>query len=320
MKKLISLLNVLVLLAVNIAFADGEPTRVSALIGPTGMGMVKMMADEENSGAYAFSLASSADFVTPGLVRGEIDIACVPANLASVLCQRTGGNVQALAINTLGVLYIVERGETVKTVSNLKGRTVYASGKGATPEYALNYLLTANGLDPERDVHIEYKNEHAECLSALLTNKKAVAMLPQPFVTVARSVRNDLRVALDLNEEWEKLREDDGNPSALITGVVIARRAFAEEHPDKIADFLSAYESSVEFVNANPDEAAKLVGRYGIVAEDVAREAIPFCNIVCIRGEEMKTMLSGYLAVLCQQNPEAVGGQVPDESFYLIDG
>ena len=319
MKKLLLFLTVLALVSASAAFAAGEPTRVSALIGPTGMGMVKMMADEENSGAYAFSLASSADFVTPGLVRGEIDIACVPANLASVLFQRTGGGVQVLAVNTLGVLYVVERGETVRTVSDLKGRTIYASGKGATPEYALNYLLTASGLDPERDVKIEYRSEHAECLSALLANKDAVAMLPQPFVTAAQRARSDLRVALDLNDEWARLQADSDDPSALITGVVIARRAFAQAHPDKIADFLSAYASSVDYVNADPDEAAKLVGQYGIVAEDVAKTAIPFCNIVCIRGEEMKTMLSGYLAVLCRQNPDAVGGQVPDEAFYYTD-
>ena len=318
MKKLLSFLMILVFAASYSAMADANPVRVSALVGPTGMGMVKMMADEENAGAYEFSLAASADFVTPGFVRGEIDIACVPANLAGVLYARTGGEVRVLAVNTLGVLYIVERGETVKSVSDLRGRTVYASGKGATPEYALNYLLTANGLDPERDVRVEYKSEHAECLSALLADPTAIAMLPQPFVTVAQGKAKDLRIALDMTREWTRLQEGSENPSGLITGVVIARRAFADENPDRVADFLNAYAASVDFVNANVDEAAKLVGRYEIVAEDVARKAIPYCNIVCIRGEEMKTMLSGYLAVLYGQNPGAVGGQVPDEAFYFI--
>lgn len=319
MKKLLSVILIIVLTAAISAYAGETPVRVTALMGPTGMGMVKMMADEEKSSAYEFSLASSADFVTPNFIRGDIDIACVPANLASILYARTGGKVRVLAVNTLGVLYIVERGETVKTVADLKGRTVYTSGKGSTPEYALNYLLTANGLDPEKDVDIVYKSEHTECLSALLRDKSAIAMLPQPFVTVAQGKADGLRIALDLTDEWAKLEEGSDNPSGLVTGVVVAREAFVNENPDKVMEFMEKYAASVDYVNANVDEAAKLVDRYGIVAEDVAKIAIPFCKIVCIRAEEMKTLLSGYLDVLYAQNPSAVGGQVPDEAFYFID-
>lgn len=319
MKKLLSVILIIVLTAAISAYAGETPVRVTALMGPTGMGMVKMMADEEKSSAYEFSLASSADFVTPNFIRGDIDIACVPANLASILYARTGGKVRVLAVNTLGVLYIVERGETVKTVADLKGRAVYTSGKGSTPEYALNYLLTANGLDPEKDVDIVYKSEHTECLSALLRDKSAIAMLPQPFVTVAQGKADGLRIALDLTDEWAKLEEGSDNPSGLVTGVVVAREAFVNENPDKVMEFMEKYAASVDYVNANVDEAAKLVDRYGIVAEDVAKIAIPFCKIVCIRAEEMKTLLSGYLDVLYAQNPSAVGGQVPDEAFYFID-
>ena len=256
------------------------------------------------------------DEVTPNLVQGNVDIAAVPANLASVLYNNTEGGVQVLAINTLGVLYIVESGDTVQSVEDLRGRTIYASGKGATPEYALNYILSENGIDPSADVTIEWKSEHAECLSALLAEEGAVAMLPQPFVTTAQTKSDAIRVALDLTEEWDALQAEAGAPSALLTGVVVARKSFVEENPEAVAAFLDHYKASVDYVNANTAEAAQLVGQYDIVTAEVAEKALPACNIVYIDGEEMKEKLSGYLAVLLEQNPQSVGGQLPADDFY----
>lgn len=318
MKKILSVLLVALFVLSSAAFSETETAvNVTALIGPTGMGLVKMMNDDEAKGDYAFTLAASADGITPGLIKGDVDIAYVPANLASVLYNQTQGGVTALAINTLGVLYIVERGDSVKTVEDLRGRTIYASGKGATPEYALNYLLSSSGIDPEKDVNIVYKSEHAECLTAILTDASSVAMLPQPFVTVAQSKAQDIRVALDMSALWDELQAGNENPSGMVTGVVVARTAFAQEHPEKVKDFLESYASSVSYVNANVDEAAKLIAQYGIVPENVAKLAVPQCNIVCITGEEMKTKLNGYLSVLLAQNPNAVGGKVPDDAFYF---
>lgn len=319
MKKLVSALLALLLTLSVCAFADGETVRVVALNGPTGMGMVKMMKDEAENPGYQFSLESAPDVITPAIIKGEVDIACVPANLASVLFNKTQGDVQVLAVNTLGVLYIVERGDTIHTAEDLCGRTLYVSGKGATPEYAINYILTEAGLDPEKDVDLQFCAEHAECLTNLLANENAVAMLPQPFVTVAQTKASDLRVALDLTEEWDKLQEGGEAPSSMITGVVVARKAFVEANPDAVKAFLTEYAASVAYVNENVDEAAKLIGEYGIVAENVAKVAVPKCNIVCITGEEMKTKLSGYLNVLFAQNPAAVGGQLPDDGFYYAD-
>ena len=292
--------------------SEAAAPRVIALKGPTAMGMVKLMKDSEDTGAYAFSIAAAVDEVTPLLVKGDADIAAVPANLASVLYNNTEGQVQVLAINTLGVLYIVERGESVQSVADLKGRTIYASGKGATPEYALNHILSMNGIDPEQDVTIEWKSEHAECLNALLQEDGGIAMLPQPFVTTAQMKAEGLRVAIDLTEAWDALNEG----SSLITGVVVARRAFAEENPEAVNAFLDGYKASVEYVNANTDEAAALVGGYDIVPEPVAKAALPQCNIVFIDGAEMKEKLSGYLAVLHAAEPKSVGGKLPEDDFY----
>ena len=314
---------------------DSLDVNVMALKGPTAMGMVKMMADSEpveeftdqlkeeyenvvsSGNIYHFTITSATDEVSAALAQGTTDIAAVPANLASVLYNNTEGGVQVLAINTLGVLYIVESGDTVHSVEDLRGKTIYASGKGHTPEAALNYVLTQNGIDPSADVTIEWKSEQAECLSALMAEENAIAMLPQPFVTTAQAQSENLRVALDLTEEWDALQADSETPSTLVTGVVVARTAFAEEHPEVVSAFLDRYQESVDYVNSNVEEAAQLVGQYEIVTAEVAQKALPECNIVFFEGAEMKEKLSGYLSVLFEQNPQSVGGALPDDAFYF---
>ena len=291
---------------------------VAALKGPTAMGMVKMMSDDAASDApvYGFNIFASADEITPKLVQGELDLAAVPANLASVLYNNTEGQVQVLAINTLGVLYIVENGDSIQSVADLKGKTIYASGKGSTPEYALRYLLSGNGIDPDADVTIQWKSEHSECVAALAADPAGIAMLPQPFVTTAQAQNENLRVALDITEEWDKLAEENGSDAALLTGVVVARKEFVEQNPQLVGEFLSLYEKSVAFANEEVEETAKLIGEYDIVPEAVAAKALPECNITFIEGAEMKAKLSAYLQTLMDQNPKAIGGAMPGDDFY----
>jgi len=310
MKKLISLL--LVAMLVFSAFAVAESTDIAAIMGPTGMGMVKLMADEEGNEGYTFTLAGSADMITPALIKGETDIACVPSNLASVLYNKTNGAMQVVRVNTLGTLYVVERGNTISTLDDLKGRTLYSAGKGASPEYVLKHLLLANGIDPETDLKIEYKSEQAECLSALLADENAVALLPQPFVTVAQSKSESIRIAIDLNTEWAKVNPE----SAIVTGVVLVRRDFIQNNPEAFEEFLAKYDASVAYVNENTDEAAALIDNYGIIPLAVAKKALPYCNIVSIGGAEMKEMLSGYLNVLFEQDAASIGGALPNDDFY----
>lgn len=286
---------------------------IVALKGPTAMGLTKLMSDNETeSYGYNFNIVAAPDEVTTMVANGSVDIACIPANLGSVLYNKTEGKVQALAINTLGVLYICENGDTVKSIEDLKGKTIFSSGKGSTPEYALNFVLDKSGI--ANDVIVEWKSEHAECLQALLTTENSVALLPQPFVTTAQMKNDGVRVALDLNDEWNKV-ESNG---ALLTGIAIVRTEYAQQYPEAVAEFLNRYNASVEYVNANVDEAAVLVGKYDIVTEAVAKKAIPECNIVCITGSEMKTKLSGYLDVLFESEAKSVGGSVPAEDFYFV--
>jgi len=306
MKKLICMLMLLTMLT---GCASAQGANIAALKGPTAIGMVEMM---ENDADFSFEICASADEITPRFVRGEIDIAALPANLAAVLYQRTEGRILALGINTLGVMYIAERGENVRSVGDLAGKTIYSAGKGSVPEYALNHILKMNGLEPGRDVTIEWRAEHAECLAALMNDASAVAMLPQPFVTTAMTKAPDMRMALDLTAEWDKL----GTGSSMITGVVAVRKEFAQEHPEVVRNFMENYRESVDFVNANPAEAAVLVEKYGIVPAAVAEKAIPYCNICLIEGDEMEEKLGGYLEVLFDQDNASVGGKLPDGDFY----
>lgn len=294
---------------------QAESIRIGGLKGPTSMGMVKMMNDAKEGktkNAYEFSIAGSADEVTPKLIKGELDMAAVPANLASVIYQNSKGAVEVLAINTLGVVYIVENGDNIQSIADLKGKTIYATGKGTAPEYTLSYVLSKNGIDPENDLTIEWKSEPTEVVALMKQNPGSIAMLPQPFVTVAQTNIEGLRIAADLTKEWEKVDEE----STCVTGVLVARRDFVEKYENQVQTFLDEYKASAAFANEKPEEAAELIEAYDIVKAAVAKKAIPYCNITFIEGAEMKQKLSGYLSVLYEQMPQAVGGEMPKDDFY----
>lgn len=296
--------------------ASGEAMRIAGLQGPTTMGMVKLMKDQESmeSPLYSVTMYGAADEIVPLLTKGELDAAAIPANLAATLYQKTEGKIQVAAVNTLGVLYVVTTGDEVASVADLAGKTIYSTGKGTTPEYVLNYILTENGIDPAKDVTIEYKSEATEVLATLQSaGEDAVAVLPQPYVTAAQAQVEGLTVALDLTEEWNKIDPD----SQLITGVLAVRSDYAQQHPEELEVFLADYRSSIEWVTANTADAAQLVAEYGIVAKaPLAEKALPACNITYMDGADMKQALSGYLDVLYQQDASSVGGALPGDDFY----
>ena len=327
MKKIWIAITICVLCAVILpACTGGKPSpadvNIAVIKGPSSIGMVKLM-DEADSGAitinnFSFEIFASADEIVPKIVQGNIDIAALPANLSSVLYNNTQGGVQVIVVSTLGMMYVVENGETINSIEDLRGKTIYAGFKGKSPEYDLNYILKANGIDPEKDLTIEWKSEHTESVAAMAANDNAIAVLPQPFATTAQMSNEKIRIALDLNHEWEKLQENSADPSALITGVVVARTEFIKQNPEAVSDFLDRYAASVEFANNNTDETAALVGKYEIFPAPVAQRAIPYCNITFIEGENMKEKLIGYLSVLFEQNPQSVGGALPNDEFWFI--
>ncbi len=289
--------------------------KVAGLKGPTSIGLVKLMEENENKtskNSYKFTIAGSADEITPKFIKGDFDIAAIPANLAAVLYNNTEGQIKVIAINTLGVLYIVSKGVEINSLEDLKGKTIYATGKGSTPEYGLKYLLEQNNISPESDLTIEWKSEPTEAVALLSAQETGIAMLPQPYVTVAQNAVEGLEIAINLNDEWNKL----DNGSSFITSVVAVRTDFAEKNPQAVADFIAEASASASFVAANVDDGAFLVDKYNIVAEAIAKKAIPYCNLTFITGGEMKDSLSGYLRILYDQNPASVGGALPGDGFY----
>ncbi len=319
MKKILSLVLCFMFFIIPLA-SCGDKTevtevskiRIAGMKGPTSIGLVGVMENNENE--YEFTLEGSADAIVPKLIKGELDMAAVPANLASTLYNNTEGEIQILAVNTLGVLYVISKGE-ITSVSDLKGKTILATGKGTTPDYTLRYILSENGIDPDKDVTLDFKSEATEVVSALSETEDGVAMLPQPYVTIALNKLSDYKVSIDLNEEWQKL-----NPKgAIVTGVLVVRKGFADENEDKIKNFLSQYKSSVESVNSDVVSTAKLVVKHGIFDnEKVIEAAIPNCNITFISGEDMINPVNKYLGVLYEQNEKSVGGKMPKDDFFRI--
>ena len=324
MKKLTSLLlsaALMISLLACGAFAAKTKSgvRIAGLKGPTTMGLVNLL-DMERSGKasqhYDLQLYGAADEIVPKLIKGELDMAAIPANLAATLYQKTNGGIQVMAVNTLGVLYVVEKGDSIHSFADLKGRTILSTGKGTTPEYVLRYLLRKNGIDPDKDVKIEYYSEASEVTAQMAATKKdAIAVLPQPYVTAAQMKDSSLRVVLDLTREWNKVCD-----TQLITGVTVVRTAYAEEHPEEVINFLKDYQKSVDAANDDLDGTAALCEEVGVVAKAaIAKKALPKCNIVYRIGDEMKADVNAYLQVLYDASPAAVGGKLPDANFYYTE-
>lgn len=303
----------------GMAASAQDAVRVGGLKGPTSMGIASLGAESseyEEHNSYEKVMVTAADELMAELLSKKVDIALIPANAASVLYNKTEGGIKVIDINTLGVLYVAETGDTIASVEDLKGKTVYLTGKGTTPDFVIQYLLAEHGLTTE-DVKLEYKAEPTEVVSVLSEDENAVGLLPQPFVTVAQAQNEKIRIALDLTKEWDALQEEGG--SALVTGVTVVRTEFLEENEEAVAGFLEDHEYSTAYTNEHPEEAAALIEELGIVAKaPIAQKAIPMCNITYIDGEEMQEKLGGYLEALYEMEPKFVGGALPDEAFYYI--
>ena len=298
----------------TIGEASDDVLRVGSLKGPTTMGLVDLMSEVE-SGAkngYSFEMQSQPDVIMSELVSGKLDIALLPANVAAVAYNKTNHGVSAIDINTLGVLYCVTGDENIKSVKDLAGKTVLSTGQGASPEYVLNYLLEKNGVT---DCDVQFKSEATEIAALLKQDPTQIAILPQPFVTVATAQNDQLKVAFSLTDEWKSVSPD----SKLLTGVTVVRNEVLENRAAEVDQFIADHQASTEKATTDVDATAELVAKYGIIAKaPVAKKALPNCNIVAIAGDEMKTDLAGYLQVLFDANPKSVGGTMPDDDFYYI--
>ena len=286
------------------------PVKIASLNGPTGIGMVKLLDAPEK---YQVTMYQSPDEVVGKVISGEVDVAAVPSNLAAILYNKLKGDIVLVGINTLGVLYIVENGNTVKNISDLKGKTIVASGKGGTPEFILNQLLLSSGLDPQKDVTVTWLMNHTDAASTLMAKEGTIAMLPQPFTTIVTEKNPNIRVAVDLNEEWQKTQNME-----LPMGVIIAQKSFVEGRASDLAIFLKDYKASVDFVNSDLVASASLVSKYEIIPDEIiAKKAIPLCNIVFITAQDGKTDLMNFYKIISAMDPKSIGGTMPDENFYF---
>lgn len=334
MKKLLSLVLIAVLLLVPFTACQSPApetpstppedvtVRVAGMKGPTSMGLVKLAKDAEKGeteNKYQVDMTfGKADAILPKLLQGEFDMAALPANVAASVYNSSNGKVRVLAINTLGVVNIVERGNTIDSFDDLVGKKIYAVGKSTTPEYVLRYLLAENGVDFD-SLNIEWRNEATEILPLLKAEAGSIAMIPQPFVTAAQAQIADLRIALDFNGEWARVAADGANGASNVTGVLVARTDFATQYPNTVATFLSEYKASIEYAQSHVDEAAALVVEYGILAAvPIAKAALPKCALSYIDGAAMKTALSFYLEKLYEIAPASIGGKLPEDAFYYV--
>ncbi|MBQ9973371.1 MAG: ABC transporter substrate-binding protein [Oscillospiraceae bacterium] len=289
----------------------GPVINVMAISGPTGVGAARMMGDDP---LYNFTVVAGNDEVAPALAKGEVDIACIATNVAANLYNKNGG-ITVLAANTLGVLYILEKGSTVTDVASLRGKTIYSMGQGANPEYILDHVLTQNGLDPDKDVDIQFMTPQ-EVTARMAQSADGVCMLPVPAATALMLKDAGVREALNISAEWDKLSD-----SPLVMGCVVVRSEFLEAHPELVERFMTDYEASIDYMS-DPDnlaQAAELVAQYGITPNAaIAAKAIPQCNLTFLTGEEMRGAIQAYFDILFTADPASIGGGNPDDDFYFV--
>lgn len=307
MKRISILLALLLALALAVPAHAADAINIAVLKGPTGMGAAQLIAANEkgeSEGSYNFTIAGAPDAIMPQMITGELDMAALPTNTIALLNSRTEGAVQMLAVNTLGVLYVLERGDTVSSVADLAGKTVVSAGRGSTVEAVAGHLFGD-------DVTVEYVSEHTEAIAQAIAGNYDLVLIPEPHVTSLLSQDAGFRIAIDLTAAWE---EATGAP--LPMGGIAVRTAFAEESPDAVAAFLAEYAQSVAMANEDPEATAEVIEQYDIMKAAVAKQAIPRSNMVCMTGDEMKAALEAFYTVLMDGNAELMGGSMPDASFY----
>ena len=293
---------------------------VGVIKGPTGIGMANLMAADEagtSTNDYNFTVGTAPDEIGNKLASasGGLDIAALPTNMAAALYQKTEGNIQLLAVNTLGVLYVLENGTAIESVEDLKGKTIYSTGQGANPEYILRYVLEKNGIDPDEDVNIEFLAQNEELNQKMISGQASVALVPEPNVSAITAQNANVRVALSMNTEWEKVADEN---SKLMMGCVAVRKEFLENNKAAVDAFLAEYKASIEKA-ADVDATATLCETYGIIPKAaIAKKAIPNCQLTFVAGADMKAQIAGYYEVLFSYNPKAVGGKLPDDAFYYV--
>jgi NitT/TauT family transport system substrate-binding protein len=288
---------------------------IAGLKGPTSIGMIKLIDEKSlNSDSYnvEYIAENAPDALTAKIINGDIQISSIPVNLASVLYNKTEGKIQLMAVNTIGNLYIVGT-DSIESVADLDGKTLGMSGKGSTPDFAMNYILKQSNLDGK--VELDYAADHATLAQSVIAEDFGVALLPQPFATQVMLKNSNVKMLIDLNEAWKEATSD---ASKLYTGCIIVNKEFAENNKEFVAEFLKEFEASVKWVNENPKDASLLVEKNEIMqGAALVEKAIPYCGITFSNALEEKDGLDVFFKILYDSNPASVGGKLPDDAFYF---
>lgn len=298
--------------------AEIPTIHVITLQGPTGMGMAKLMRDTRDTMTpyrYVYTLASTPNEMVKLLKEGTYNIAAMPTPLAAQLYNQTNGGVQIAAINTLGTISLLEKGKNIENLTDLKNRTVYVSGQDSFPDFLLQYLLKQNGLDPQKDVAIKTV-EHSRMLVAMAKSGEAeIVILPEPYTSDLIQQDQTLRIAIDLDAEWQKITHQP-----TVQGCLVFMNDFYQNHSDVAQTFLKRYKASIDYTNQHPQEAAATMELMGVVpSATAAEEAIEVCNMHFIAGDEMKRLLQKNYEIWMSYNPDIIGGQMPADAFYITD-
>ena len=323
MKKIAKIVCLMLVMALGLSLcACNKPEEnyqsvdmsVACMAGPTGIGMAQLMDAQKNGTAannYTFTVGETADAFHAKFISGDIKIAAVPTNVAVKAYNKTEGKVRMLAVNTYGALTVLENGETVKSIADLKGKTVYTTGKGQNPEYILQYVLGENNIDPAKDIEIIFATPD-EVTAALVSGKTDIAILPEPKATAAITQKNTLRRAINLTDEWDEVSD-----SQLMMGCVIALDSYVTENTAAVEKFLEEYKASIEFANTDPEQAGQMCEEGKIIPKaKIATACIPNCRLTYVDGQDMKDAITGYFKVLFDADPTSIGGKLPADDFY----
>lgn len=300
---------------------DATEVNVGMIMGPPSMGMGWMIHENEEGNTYNdynFEVGG-VDYtaLASKLNTGDYDIIHCPSNVGAILYNNKDlkEEVEVIDISNLGLLYILTTDDSIKSMDDLKGRTVYSIGEGGPPEYTFGYLLDQEGLSD--DVNFSFRSTPFEVLNLLQDEENSIVLLPQPFVEVAKLLVPDLKVPIDITEEWDNLKLESGAES--VTTITIVRKKFLEEHEQAVVEYLNLLKKSVAYSLSHVDEAAEWTDTYEtFLNPEVAADAIPYVNMCAITGQEMKEKLEGFLKIMYDYNPDAVGGSMPDDDFYYI--
>lgn len=323
-KHLIKIISLALVLLIAVPFtlsscqkADSElEIKIYALSGTTAMGMAQMISNAENDTDemnYNIEIFNAADKITNAVITGECAIAALPTNVAAKLYKKSEGGVQLLALNTLGVLYVLDTTGSINTLSDLSGKTVYIPGGGSNPEYITAALINGAGISNVTLDTTSYPDPNALQV-ALAAGKVSIAVLPEPKVSVVTGSAQNVKVAIDLTAEWEKIYGEN----TLVQGCLVINKAFADEHPAEVKKFLQDYEASVNFISQGSDEAVGMVVDTGIIPKaPLVKKALPKCNLCCITGNDMKDSIGVFYEKIFALDKQSIGA-MPDDGFYYV--